>query len=70
MQYAKSNPKANRLQLVSLLAVSLFFLLFTNGHQLSEIASGVSYLHEFKIVHGDLKGVSPVFSTSFHPADK
>ena len=25
--------------------------------QLSEVASGVTYLHDLRIVHGDLKGV-------------
>ena len=31
------------------------------GPQLSEVTSGVVYLHELKIVHGDLKGVSLMF---------
>jgi len=40
MQYTKSNPTANRLQL------------------LSEVTSGVAYLHNLKVVHGDLKGAN------------
>ena len=28
-----------------------------NGPQLSEVMSGVTYLHELGVVHGDLKGV-------------
>ncbi|KAF9647735.1 kinase-like protein, partial [Thelephora ganbajun] len=40
MQYARSNPEANRLRL------------------LSEVVSGVAYLHELNIVHGDLKGAN------------
>jgi len=28
--------------------------------QLSEVMSGVAYLHELNVIHGDLKGVSPV----------
>jgi len=60
MQYARSNPEANRLRLVSPLAVFLlFFLLFIDNPQLSEVTSGVAYLHELGIIHGDLKGVSP-----------
>ena len=40
---------------------------FTTAIQLSEVASGVAYLHELKVVHGDLKGVrSPaIHSLSF-----
>ena len=38
------------------LVVSHLFVL-----QLSEVTSGVAYLHELKVVHGDLKGVSPTF---------
>ncbi|KAF9644194.1 kinase-like protein, partial [Thelephora ganbajun] len=40
MQYARSNPEANRLKL------------------LSDVASGVIYLHKLKVVHGDLKGAN------------
>jgi len=36
------------------------FFSFINNIQLSEVMSGVAYLHEFGIVHGDLKGVSPM----------
>ena len=38
---------------------SLYSFSLVNGHQLSEVTSGVAYLHNLKIVHGDLKGVSP-----------
>ena len=31
--------------------------------------SGVVYLHELRIVHGDLKGVSLIFFMPFRPAD-
>lgn len=40
MEYTKSNPKENRLRL------------------LSEVMSGVAYLHHLKVVHGDLKGAN------------
>ncbi|KAF9648137.1 kinase-like protein [Thelephora ganbajun] len=40
MRYARSNPEANRLRL------------------LSETASGVAYLHDLGVVHGDLKGAN------------
>ena len=59
IEYTRSNPGVNRLQLVSLLADLIVNSVLTilNGPQLSEVASGVTYLHEFGIVHGDLKGV-------------
>jgi len=62
IQFAKSNPEENRLQLVSSLAVARS-LLFINRAQLSEVMSGVAYIHDLGIVHGDLKGVCPIFST-------
>ncbi|KAF9651759.1 kinase-like protein [Thelephora ganbajun] len=40
MQYARSNPEVDRLQL------------------LSEVVTGVAYLHKLKVVHGDLKGAN------------
>ena len=58
MQHTRSNPEANRLRLVSSLAVSPRFFSLINEDQLSEVAAGVAYLHELKIVHGDLKGAS------------
>ena len=61
MQYTRSNPEANRFRLVSPLAVSPRFpVTIIQNIQLSEVMSGVAYLHELSIVHGDLKGVSPV----------
>ena len=57
VRYARSNPEANRLQLVGLLAVTAIFPLFTTNIQLSQVTSGVAYLHELRVVHGDLKGV-------------
>ena len=60
MEYVRSNPEANRLRSVSPAAHSPWELTFIcpNNLQLSEVASGVTYLHELGIVHGDLKGVS------------
>ena len=60
MQYARSSPEANRLRMVNPLAIFLRFLfsfIFICGLQLSEVMSGVAYLHELGIIHGDLKGV-------------
>ena len=65
-EYTKSNPDANRLRLVSpplLLPWSIF--LFIDYIQLSEVASGVAFLHKIRVVHGDLKGVSPTLLTPF-----
>ena len=59
VQYAKSNPEANRLRLVSPLSqFAVFSLSLVNEFQLSEVMSAVAYLHELNIIHGDLKGVS------------
>lgn len=58
IQYTKSNPMVNRLQLVSML-VTLLQMSALNILQLSGVMSGVAYLHMLKIVHGDLKGVNP-----------
>ena len=65
MQFIESNPKENRLRLVSLLVVCVRSLLLINCPQLSEVMSGVAYIHDLEIVHGDLKGVCPMFSTHF-----
>jgi len=61
IKYATSNPEANRLRLVRPKAVSSRSLLLIDDLQLSEVASGVAYLHELRVVHGDLKGVSLSF---------
>ena len=66
MQYTRSNPEANRLQLVGPLAVSPRLpVTIIKNIQLSEVMSGVAYLHELSIVHGDLKGVSLVLVRLF-----
>jgi len=60
VEYIKSNPEANRLCLVSLPCIHCEVLglrLSTIDPQLSEVASGVAYLHGLGIAHGDLKGV-------------
>ena len=56
-EYLRSNPEANRLRLVSLAIDSTFILIPLNSLQLSEVASGVAYIHKLGIAHGDLKGV-------------
>jgi len=62
IKYATSNPEENRLRLVRPeVAPSRSPLLLIDDLQLSEVASGVDYLHELKVVHGDLKGVGPSF---------
>ena len=69
MQYAKSNPKANRLQLVG-----PFFIPcgLPPVHSCSfalrcHVWRGLP--HELRIVHGGLKGVSPVSLAPYYPAD-
>ena len=67
MEYTRSNPEANRLQLVSPLVVASQVQAL-NDVQLSEVTSGAAYLHDLGVVHGDLKGVwlnisQPFFSS-------
>ena len=44
------------------------FSMLIDYSQLSEVTSGVVYLHELKVVHGDLKGVSQMFWVCGHLA--
>lgn len=57
-EYVGSNPEANRLHLVSPVTNPPWLMLMSiNDSQLFEVASGITYLHDLGIVHGDLKGV-------------
>ena len=67
LRYARSNPEANRLRLVSFFAVIAIALLLIINVQLSEVMSGVAYLHELRVVHGDLKGVRQAPMIYFSP---
>jgi serine/threonine protein kinase len=58
MEYICSNLEANRLRLVSATLPSTKDLRSDDSNlQLSQVACGVTYLHELGIEHGDLKGV-------------
>ena len=57
MRYLRQNPTADRLMLVSDDMCSLSFQL-TFKCQIRGLASGIVYLHELGIIHGDIKGVS------------
>ena len=61
IQYAGSNPEANRLRMVSPLLQCEAHRLFMDVIQLSEVMCGVAHLHELDLVHGDLKGASSTF---------
>ena len=56
--YIKSHPDANRVTLVSPLFGSLQKPATLAFRQLIGIATGVKYLHQCDVIHGDLKGVS------------
>ena len=58
IQYARSNPWANRLRLVSSPPHPNIILFLFATLELSEVMSGVAHLHKLRVVHGDLKGVS------------
>jgi len=58
VEFVRAHPDHNRLRLVS--GGSRFILqLYRSSGQLIGVATGLEYLHEHDIVHGDLKGVSP-----------
>ena len=63
VQYTRSNTKTNRLKLVRPPVIIVIFFSFSHRFQLFEVMAGVAYLHELKIVHGDLKGVSSALFT-------
>ena len=58
VEFVRAHPNHNRLRLVSrgfgsILPSYRFFW------QLIGVTTGLEYLHEHDVVHGDLKGVSP-----------
>ena len=56
-EYVKNHPETDRLGLVG----TTLLLCLTHAyfrHKLSDVTSGLYYLHSCNIVHGDLKGVS------------
>jgi len=64
-EYVGSNQEANRLRLVGPACIPRGTLHLPRNPQLSEAASGVTYLHELGIAHGDLKGVRRYIFRSF-----
>jgi serine/threonine protein kinase len=68
VEYLRRSPSTNRLQLVSrwwsLVCVGLNIGLC---EQISEIASGLAYLHSVPVVHGDLRGVSSSSASNHIP---
>ena len=58
MEFVKAHRDHNRLRLVSEGSVTNFYHIDDFG-QLVDTVTGLEYLHEHDIVHGDLKGVSP-----------
>jgi serine/threonine protein kinase len=61
VEYLKRSPNSNRFQLVSE-GRTLVCIMLNIGfcEQVSEIASGLSYLHSMEVIHGDLRGVSNI----------
>ena len=57
MEFIKAHRDYNRLRLVSEGCVATFCRIDNVG-QLIDTVTGLEYLHEHDIVHGDLKGVS------------
>jgi hypothetical protein len=52
-------PKGKPIEIGKLFSPGAVFPLFMTNLQLLEVASGVAYLNDLGIVHGDLKGVRP-----------
>jgi len=55
IEYIKKHSTADRLRLVCVPAVVFDLCLFS--HQLSDVATGLHFLHSLNVVHGNLKGV-------------
>ena len=59
--YLSKNPEADRIRLVR-----IFFLRFGGhseiGMELSDVAEGLAYLHDQRVVHGDVKGLNILIS--------
>ena len=58
--YVREDPEASRLQLVRRPQKRVGLDELTRV-QLLDISRGLSFLHSLEIVHGDLKGVRPIF---------
>lgn len=66
----KIQPRGKPIEVGETMRTIEDFLLFINSSQLSEVMCGVTYLHELKLVHGDLKGVSFIYLIPFHLVHK
>ena len=59
-EFLRGNPDVNRLDLVRLLSEFSFHFERTDGQigdQLKDVATGLVYIHQRGMIHGDLKGV-------------
>ena len=63
VHYLRRFPQANRVKLVRFAPLPHTSQLNNPPDQVHEINQGLSYLHSERVVHGDLKSVSPL-STS------
>lgn len=61
MDYIVSNPKCNRLSLVSVIS-SIEFIILANVQlsQLQDALLGLDYLHRHHFVHGNIRGASSI----------
>lgn len=56
--YLKANPAAPRIPLVCAISCPVDAIPLLTVLEIREITLGLDYLHQRRIVHGDLKGVS------------